>query len=126
MLFDTDVLIWALRGSGQAANEIDNDENRAISAVTYMELKQGGARNKREQRLVRQFLHALNIAVLPITEAISHHATVFIEEYSLKSGLHLADALVFATACEHALTLCSANQRPFRQIVSLNAKTFVP
>ena len=125
MLFDTDVLIWALRGSGQAANEIDNDENRAISAVTYMELKQG-ARNKREQRLVRQFLHALNIAVLPITEAISHRATVFIEEYSLKSGLHLADALVFATACEHALTLCSANQRHFRQIVSLNAKIFVP
>ena len=125
MLFDTDVLIWALCGSVQAANEIDDDENRAISSVTYMELMQG-ARNKREQALVKQYLHALNFVVLPITEAISHRATVFIEEYSLKSGLHLADALVFATACEHVLTLCSANQRHFRQIVSLQTRTFMP
>ena len=57
MLFDTDVLIWALRGSKKAAKEIDNDENRFISAVSYMELMQCG-RNKQEQILLRQFLNA--------------------------------------------------------------------
>ena len=45
MLFNTDVLIWALHGSAKAAKEIDKDDNRFISAVNYMELMQG-ARNK--------------------------------------------------------------------------------
>ena len=33
MLFDTDVLIWALRGSLKAAKEINEDSNRFIPAV---------------------------------------------------------------------------------------------
>ncbi len=125
MLFDTDVLIWALHGSAKAAREIDADEHRFISAVNYMELMQG-ARNKREQTLVKQFLSALDFTVLPITEAVSHRAMIFVEEYALKSGIQLADALVFATACENALTLCSANQKHFRNITSLDTKVFVP
>jgi len=125
MLFDTDVLIWALRGSEKAAQMIDDDDERRISAVNYMELMQG-ARNKREQAAIREFLNALGFVVLPITEAISHRATIFIEEHALKSGIQLADALVFATACEHTLTLCSANQKHFRGIQSLKTKVFKP
>ena len=125
MLFDTDVLIWALRGSKKAAKEIDNDENRFISVVNYMELMQG-ARSRQEQTLIKQFLNALDFTVLPITEAISHRAMIFIEEHALRSGILLADALVFATACEHSLTLCSANQKHFRSIRSLESKVFKP
>ena len=125
MLFDTDVLIWALRGSKRAAKMIDDDDDRFISAVNYMELMQG-ARDKREQTLIKQFLNTLDFTVLPITEAISHRAMIFIEEYALKSGIQLADALVFATACEHSLTLCSANQKHFRSIRSLDSKVFKP
>ena len=125
MLFDTDVLIWALRGSKAAAREIDGDKNRFISAVNYMELMQG-ARNKREQTMIKQFLNELDFTVLPITEAISHRAMIFIEEHALRSGIQLADALVFATACEHSLTLCSANQKHFQSIQSLDAKVFRP
>ena len=125
MLFDTDVLIWALRGSDAAARAIDADDDRRISAVNYMELMQG-ARSKREQAAIREFLDELGFTVLPITEAISHRAVIFIEEHALKSGIQLADALVFATACEHNLTLCSANQKHFRGIQSLNAKVFKP
>ena len=125
MLFDTDVLIWAMRGSSKAANVIDNDGNRFISAVTYMELMQG-ARNKHEQTLVKQFLATLCFTVLPINETISHRAVIFIEEYALQSGIQLADALVFATACEHSLTLCSANEKHFRNISSLDTSVFKP
>ena len=125
MLFDTDVLTWALRGSKKAAREIDGDENRFISAVNYMELMQG-ARNKQEQSMIKQFLNELDFTVLPITEAISHRAMIFIEEHALRSGIQLADALVFATACENGLTLCSANQKHFQSIQSLNAKVFRP
>ncbi len=63
MLFDTDVLIWALHGSAKAAEEIDADENRFISAVNYMELMQG-ARDKREQTLIKQFLNALDFTIM--------------------------------------------------------------
>ena len=125
MLFDTDVLIWALHGSEKAAKEIDDDDSRFISAVSYMELMQG-ARDRREQTLIKQFLSALDFTVLPITEAVSHRAMIFIEEYALKTGIQLADALVFAAACENSLTLCSANQKHFRDIASLDAKVFVP
>ncbi len=125
MLFDTDVLIWALRGSQKAADVIDEDNNRCISAVNYMELMQG-VRNKREQTMLKQFLTALDFEVLPITEKISHRAAIFVEEYALKSGIQLADALVFATACEHSLCLCSANQKHFRHITALETKLFVP
>ena len=125
MLFDTDVLIWALRGSKAAAKEIDGDENRFISAVNYMELMQG-ARNKREQSMIKQFLNELDFTVLPITEAVSHRAMIFIEEHALRSGIQVADALVFATACEHSLTLCSANQKHFHSIQSLDSKVFKP
>ena len=125
MLFDTDVLIWALHGSAKAAKEIDDDDSRFISAVNYMELMQG-ARNKREQTLIKQFLATLDFTFLPITEAISHRALILIEEYALKSGIQLADALVFATACENSLTLCSANQKHFRSIALLDAKVFIP
>ena len=125
MLFDTDVLIWALHGSDAAARAIDGDDDRRISAVNYMELMQG-ARNKREQEAIREFLNALGFVVLPITEAISHRAVIFIEELALKSGIQLADALVFATACENNLTLCSANQKHFRGIQSLKARVFRP
>ena len=125
MLFDTDVLIWALHGSMKAAREIDEDDERFISAINYMELMQG-ARDKREQNLIKQFLANLDFQVLPITEAISHRAMIFIEEYALKSGIKLADALVFATACEHSIRLCSANQKHFRGIAALDTKVFKP
>ena len=90
-----------------------------------MELMQG-ARSRQEQSLIKQFLNALDFTVLPITEAISHRAVIFIEEHALRSGIQLADALVFATACEHSLTLCSANQKHFRSIRSLDSKVFKP
>jgi predicted nucleic acid-binding protein len=125
MLFDTDVLIWALCGYENAKKEIDNDDNRFISAVTYMELVQG-ARNKKEQVLIKKFLSTLGFEILPITENISCRATVLMEEYALKSGIQLADALIFATACENSLRLCSANKKHFKGISSLDAKEFKP
>ena len=125
MLFDTDVLIWAIRGSEKAALLIDNDRSRFISTVNYIELMQG-ARDKKEQMIIRSFLKSLNFSVLSITEAISHRAVVLIEEYALKSRMQLADALIAATACEHSLVLCSANEKHFRGVSSVSIKTFHP
>lgn len=125
MIFDTDVLIWTLRGNVKAATAIDDCEERYISAITYMELLQG-ARNKAEQKTIKDFLSGLGFQTLPVNENISLRAMVFMEEFYLKSGLGLADALIFATACEHSMTLCSANKKHFKNIESLSTQEFRP
>lgn len=125
MLFDTDVLIWALRGNPKAASVLDDAEKHFISAVTYMELIQG-ARNKAEQKLIKDFLSSMNFRTLMIDENISLRAVVFMERFYLKSGLGLADALIFATACEYTMTLCSANKKHYKDIDSLDVKEFRP
>ena len=51
MLFDTDVVIWVLRGNAKAARVIDAEPDRAMSIVTYMELVQG-ARSRQELRQI--------------------------------------------------------------------------
>ena len=47
MLFDTDVLIWYLRGNEKAALAIEKADARELSIISYMELLQG-ARNKKK------------------------------------------------------------------------------
>ncbi|MEL6761822.1 MAG: PIN domain-containing protein, partial [Myxococcota bacterium] len=47
MLVDTDVLIWYMRGNPKAARALESLPDRALSAVTYMELVEG-LRNKAE------------------------------------------------------------------------------
>lgn len=123
MLFDTDVLIWAFRGSPAAQKVIDDATGRCISAVTYMELMQD-AKNKLEQRYIKQFLATLDFQILPITENISHRASIYIEEYALQTGISLADALVFATAFENSLCLCSGNRKHYQAISALETVFF--
>ena len=125
MLYDTDVLVWAMRGSMKAADVINHDDERFISAISYMELMQG-SRNSRDMSINKSLLKAAGFTILPVNEAISHRAMILIEEYSLKSGLHLTDALIFSTACEYSLTLCSANEKHFRDIPSLDTMVFKP
>lgn len=55
VLFDTDVLIWALRGNAKAARVIENDAERAVSTVAVLELLQS-ARGKQEMALLRPFV----------------------------------------------------------------------
>ena len=125
MIFDTDVLIWCLRGNAKAARVIEAAEDRAISIVNYMELIQG-ARGRREMSLIRSFLKDLDFRTLPLSEAIGHRAAVYMEEYTLKSGLALADALVAGTAVEAHEPLCTANAKHFRSLTELELKVFRP
>jgi predicted nucleic acid-binding protein len=125
MIFDTDVLIWLLKGNLKAAKVIENAKTRTVSAVTQMELLQG-ARNKTEQKEIGNFLRDQNFEVLMISENISHRACIYIEEFCLKAGLQMADALIAATAVEFRTSLCSANAKHYRIISELNLKVFKP
>ena len=71
VLFDTDVLIYAQRGSRRAALAIDNAARRLVSVQSLMELVQG-ARDKDDLRIIKRFLAELGFTVLPLTENIGH------------------------------------------------------
>ena len=125
MFFDTDVIIWALRGSRTAAARIDKESRLFISAVTYMELVKG-ARDKQELKTIRCYLNDLGVQIIPITENISHRAMIYMEEYALKSGMELADALIAATVMENSSSLCTANDKHYKVVPDLQLSVFRP
>lgn len=124
-LFDTDVLICYQRGNEKAADLIDASVERAISAQTYMELLQE-ANSKKQHLVVRSFLHDLSFSVLPLTQNISHRASIYIEEYASSHDIRVRDALIAATAMEHNIILITGNGKHFRHIPGLKLKIFKP
>lgn len=125
MLFDTDVLVWFLRGSDQAAQVINPLDDRRLSIVSYMELIEG-VRDRADLRTVRNTLVGGRFAVEPLSENIGQRAAVYMEEHRLKSGMHMADALIAATAVERGLPLCTANRKHYSVIADLVIVPFVP
>jgi predicted nucleic acid-binding protein len=123
MIFDTDVLIWFFRGNGPAAELIERQTDRAVSIVSLMELYQA-ARSKVEMRTIRSFFQASEFRVIPLNEAMSHIAVTLVEDYALKDGLGMADALIAATAREIATILATGNVRHFRSVPTLQLKAF--
>ena len=125
MIFDTDIFIWVQRGNEKAAKLIEKSKDRFLSIQTYMELLQC-AKDKTQHKYVKDFLSSFDFIVLPLTENIGHRASIYVEEYTLSSGLRSADAIVAATAVENNLTLTSSNSKHFRVIKDLNFKSFKP
>ena len=125
MIFDTDVIIWSLRGNQQAALLINRTTDRSLSVVSYMELMQG-ARDKADAIEIRRALSEGEFRTLPLTEEIGSRASAYIDHHALPSGLRILDALVAATAIENNETLCSGNERHFRMIPDLMLDSFRP
>ena len=125
MLFDTDIFIWAQRGNAKAAAKINIAQDRYLSIQSYMELLQG-AINKKQHHFIKNFLIDFDFVVLPLTENIGHRAAVYIEEYSLSSGLRAGDAIIAATAIENNIPLMTSNIKHFKLIKELILKGFQP
>lgn len=90
-----------------------------------MELLQN-TEHSRQHRYIRDFLRDFGFDVLPLSENIGHRAAVYIEEYSLSSGLRAADAVIAATAVEHNIPLISGNVKHFKAIRDLELVVFRP
>ena len=125
MIFDTDIFIWAQRGNNKAAKLMEKSEDRFLSIQTYMELLQC-AKNKTQHKYIKDFLSTFGFIVLPFTENIGHRASIYIEEYTLSSGLRSGDAIIAATAVENNLILTSSNRKHFKVIKELRFKAFKP
>ncbi|MCG6911059.1 MAG: type II toxin-antitoxin system VapC family toxin [Deltaproteobacteria bacterium] len=125
MIFDTDTFIWAQRGNEKAAKMMEKSNERFLSVQTYMELLQG-AGNKIQHKYVKDFLSSFGFTVLPLTENIGHRASIYIEEYTLSSGIRSGDAISAATAVENGLILASSNAKRFKALKELQLKVFKP
>ena len=125
MIFDTDIFIWAQRGSRKAARLIDKCEDRYLSIQSYMELLQG-AKNKTHHKYVKDFISEFGFSVLPLSENIGHRALIYVEEYALSANMRAGDAIIAATAVENNLPMLSSNAKHFKVVKELQLKVFKP
>lgn len=123
ILIDSDVLIWFARGNERAITCVNSIADSYISAISYMELAQG-CRNKTELRVLQKAFKTSGHDVLPLTHDISDIACKLVEDYALSHSLHIADALIAATALSHDLVLLSANEKHFSAIKNLKLQVF--
>lgn len=125
VLIDSDVLIWLTRGNASAVAVVQNTPDWVISAVSYMELAQV-CRNKTELKAMQKAFKSSENDVLPITPSISNLACTLVEKYALSHSIHMADALIAATAITHSLPLMTANNKHFSAIDGLRIQVFKP
>ncbi len=125
MLVDTDVLVWFLRGRAAARRTILEHSPVEMSAVTYMELAQG-VRNRQELQLLQRTIRRNGWRIVPLSEDISHRATIYVERYALSDGMRLADALIAASAVQSGSTLLTGNARHYRCIPDLALERYDP
>jgi predicted nucleic acid-binding protein len=115
VVYDTDVLIWALRDCRRATRLIDDTAAPAVSVVSYLELLQG-ARDSQEVRAIKSYLADVGFEVLPLSENIGHRAAIYMEQHALATPLDVADALIAATASQNGLPLATGNKKHFSAI----------
>lgn len=125
MIFDTDVIIWYLRGDENAKEILEKSIPFSISVVSYMELIQG-MKSKAETRLFQRQIQKWNVDIIQIDKEISSRAMFYVQEYAISHSMMLADALIAATVVQTGETLLTASDRHYRFIPTLEYKKFGP
>ncbi len=127
MIFDTDVLIYYLRGNERARKRLAaaSHAERQMSVVTHMELL-AGSRGPLESRVIDKLAEAQFSRVHPLDESLSALSLRLIRRFAASHGLRLADALVAATALSRGHRLVTGNPRHFRFIPQLVVEPFKP
>lgn len=115
MIFDTDVIIWYMRGNVNAMRLIASTQQREFAQASWLELVEG-VRNKRELAETKALLARLGLEILPLTESIGQRAGILMEEHALKDGLDAIDSIVAATALENSLPLATANRKHYKSL----------
>ena len=127
VVFDTDVLIWYLRGNDKARRfmELMPHQQRMLSSLTFMELLQG-CRNQEEARQAKVFISENISLVIHPDEIISRRAIALLEQHAFSHGLRVVDALIAATALETDSSLATGNVKHYRPIARLHLIQFRP
>lgn len=106
ILFDSNVVIDALKGVAPALEELRQPNRRYVSFVTRIEVLAGYS----DDLAAAPALHLLSrMTALGLTPAIEESALAVRRSTRLK----LPDAIILATARVHGLTLCTRNTKDF-------------
>lgn len=125
MIFDTNIFIYADRGVLSAKELIMNTQNRAISAVTYMEYIPF-CRNKNELLTFEKLLDVLAFKIYDIDAITSLQARQIVKQFALSHSMEMGDALIAATAIFHNELLCTSNTKHFLPINGLMLEIYSP
>jgi predicted nucleic acid-binding protein len=107
-LFDTNILVDYLNGIDKAKIELARYEERAISAITWMEILVGAT--PATEAGTRAFLQTFQL--LSIDEKISDRAVLLRRVHRIK----LPDAIVWASAQVNGMMLVTRNTRDFPSV----------
>lgn len=112
-LFDTDVLIWILRGNKtitEKASLLKNKSSIGISTISIAEIYKNIFPS--EIPITENFLK--QHITFHVTEDIAKQAGLYWQEYSKKlNALSLTDCLIAATACINDAKLVTLNGKHF-------------
>lgn len=127
MIFDTDVLIWYLKGNSRAKDLLASIpfSERHTTSMTHLELLTGN-RGKSEIRAIEDFLRSVFSRIVPLDEPISSMAVRLMRRHGSSDGLRPADALIAATSMALHQPLATANVKHYRPIRGLRLVPFLP
>jgi len=107
MLFDSNIIIYAVEPGYDTVRKFVTQQNPVVSAVTKIEVlgyhKLLAEDKQKLERLFQAF------PILPITDAIVDQAVILRQQHKISLG----DALIAATALIHNLKLATANVKDF-------------
>ena len=114
IVFDTDVLIWILRGKEeiiQKAEELINETNGYVY-ITPVQIAEiyAGAR-KKELKQIEKLLNSFN--KIDINEEIGKLAGEFMNKYRKSHNVELADSLIAACCKVYEFKLWTLNKKHY-------------
>jgi predicted nucleic acid-binding protein len=104
-LFDTNILIDYLGAVADAKAELGRYQSRAISVITWMEVMLGAS--AKVEAPTREFL--AGFTRIEIDDAVAARAVDLRKKHKMK----LPDAIVWASAQQHAMLLVTRNTKDF-------------
>lgn len=125
LIFDTDILIWYLRGDRAARHIIESTdvEHRWLTSLSLMELMQG-ARSQQEMNDIQAFVAENFSRMIHPGTAISEKSIHLMSAYAASHGLRVIDAMIAASSLLTKSTLCTGNNKHFSFIPGLSVRVF--
>lgn len=113
VLFDTNILIDALKGYQQAIEELAYWDEPAISVITWMEIYAGA--NVTDVPKLDSFMADFGFEVIHTNDDIMREAaSIRSESRRLGPKIALPDAIIIATAWTMNLNVVTRNKKDFR------------